>query len=277
MLMLLVCVVSSAQQFRINDKQKKEVVKLDKSSLIYITLVESVLNSNNKLLDKKDTSISNPTIEVINNTVLTLNDKDKKKFESLVCVSCYEKEWGEQQKKKQDIQDAKDLEINNIPNIEYIRYIRNLSKEDTEKVVKDMISTGRGDYDIVTTLGEDANLLEYWVLTKDQIAQVKSGEKKIYDFEKYLWKIMFERRFEGENKALEIKGKEMYSFSTVTFNYLDLFPYWKRRFVLDATEEKVLKDYNSQEFKVKNSKIHWLYTFKATTIGSKTWTLKMFY
>ncbi|GAQ15451.1 hypothetical protein MODO_3147 [Myroides odoratimimus] len=278
LLVLLVSVVTNAQQFRINEKQKKEVVKLDSSSLTYIMLIEGVLNSNNKLLDKKDTSISDPSIGMLNNTISKLKDKDKKKFESLVCESCYEDEWKQQQDTKKRILDAKELEINDIPNIEYIRYIRNLTKEDTEKVVREILSTVRGDYDVVTTSGKDSNLLEYWILTKEQIAQVRSGEKEIFlDFEKDLWKIKFERRFEGENKALEIKGKETYSFSTVTFNYLDLFPYWKKRFVLNATPEEVLKDYNAQEFRVKNKSIHWLYKFKPNPTNEKIWTLNMFY
>lgn len=96
-LTLLLCAITNAQQFRISESQKKEVVKLDKSSLTYILLIEGTLNSNNKLLDDKETSISNPSFAMLNNTLSNLNDKDKKKFESLICISCYEDEWKQQQ------------------------------------------------------------------------------------------------------------------------------------------------------------------------------------
>lgn len=278
-LVFTLCLVTQAQeQFRINDGQRKSVIELDKSSLTYILLIEGTLNNNNKLLDEKSTGISDPSITMINNTLNKLNSKEKSRFEKIICIPCYEEEWKQQQERKQKIIDTKELAATDISNIDYIRYIRNLTKSDTEKVVDEILSTVRGDYAVAAVRGENEKILEYWILTKEQIEQVENGSKTLLSFYgKEIWKIEFERRSEGENKALEIKGVETYSFLTVSFNYLDLFPYWKKRFVLDATEESVLNTYNLQEFRIKNSTIHWLYKFKPKSLGSKVWTLNKFY
>ncbi|MDM1513573.1 hypothetical protein [Myroides odoratimimus] len=180
--------------------------------------------------------------------------------------------------------EVEQLEINDIPNLDYIKYIRNLSKEDTEDVVKEMLSLMREDYGILTsklyTRGNDTQgaVLTYFIMKKSDIDKlILEGKDLSTSTSSALFKIYFKRWFEGENKALEITGIEKYSFEKVTFNYLDLFPYWKKRFVLNATEENVVNDYKLQEFRIKNSTIHWLYKFNPNRDNKRIWTLKIFY
>ena len=90
-------------------------------------------------------------------------------------------------------------------------------------------------------------------------------------------KVVFEKFMEGENEALEIKGVKKYRFYGVTYNYLDLFPFWQKYFSPNATKESVLNNYSQQQSELKTNGNWWLYKFQNDGSNPKIWTLRKFY
>lgn len=152
-------------------------------------------------------------------------------------------------------------------NIEYFKKIRNLDKSELENTAKEIAGFLRGEYEI--TKKEETESGYYYI----SFVKLNSSENELAN---NAFNVVFKKFFEGKNEALEIEGTEKYSFYEVTYNYLDLFPYWQKYFVEKADKEQTAKDLKLQRSEYKEDKIWWLYKFQQAD-NSKKWTLRMFY
>src|SRR5690606_2654521 len=72
----------SQEKFRINDAQKKELLKISPDVTKNVMIVEKMLDSG-----------SEPYINIIKQSYKNLSVKQISKIESIVCIKCYENEW----------------------------------------------------------------------------------------------------------------------------------------------------------------------------------------
>lgn len=83
-LILGITAVHGQEKFRINEKQRRELLKISPELTQNVLIVESLLDSRN-----------NPPISIIRQsfTNYRLTEKSIKKVESILCIECYELEW----------------------------------------------------------------------------------------------------------------------------------------------------------------------------------------
>lgn len=69
---------------------------------------------------------------------------------------------------------------------------------------------------------------------------------------------LFAIDFEGESKALEIKGVKHYRLIELESKYLTVFPIWQNYFKATASLEKTVNDYKSQRLNEPEKNIRYL-------------------
>jgi hypothetical protein len=72
---------------------------------------------------------------------------------------------------------------------------------------------------------------------------------------------------------LEIPGTKTYAFNEAEGKYLDLFPWWQKRFYPESTEQTVLEDYELRN--IGSGKLNQLIKFER--YGDDSWHIFEFY
>ncbi|WP_143061458.1 hypothetical protein [Myroides marinus] len=76
---------------------REQIAKVSKKTLVFFMKIEEVLDCNVEKLLAKQTDVQNPAIgEVVKQGVKHLGDENQYKLKKLICISCYEEEWGKQ-------------------------------------------------------------------------------------------------------------------------------------------------------------------------------------
>ena len=147
---------------------------------------------------------------------------------------------------------------------EFFNKIRNLDEVGVENLAIELAGMTRNQFKIDSKQETDEGI-------------VITFAKSDLSTDDVVLKVVFEKFMEGENKALEVKGVKKYSFYGVTYNYLDLFPFWQKYFSPNATKESVLTNYSQQKSELKTNGNWWLYKFQNDGSNPKIWTLRKFY
>lgn len=159
-------------------------------------------------------------------------------------------------------------------NVEYMKKIRNLDENGVIEVAKEISSFTRGSFVLVDSKESEKGYLVRFV--KEGINYDKNKGTSDLSLDDY-FDVVFEKFYDGQNKALEIEGTKKFRFSVVVYNYLDLFPYWKKYFAPCATAETTIKSIDLQRSEYKKEGNHWLYKFQEIAYGDKRWRLNKFY
>lgn len=157
------------------------------------------------------------------------------------------------EKKAQDAKDA----IFNHPNADYIKSLGSLNEETARKFADEIALGGKTQWEFLK-ISEDIEHRVYAIvyldisLPNETITGLKKGT--ITDCSNCL-KIRFNTYYQGENKALEIKGVKAFKFDKVYGRYLDLFPIWKKVFRPDVELEATVSAYENRELRHRSSGI----------------------
>lgn len=162
----------------------------------------------------------------------------------------------------------------NAQDVEYMRKIRNLDENGVIETAKEISALTRGDFVLVDTKEYEKGYLVRFV--KEGVSYDKNTGTYGLSLDDY-FDVVYEKFYEGQNKALEIEGIKKFRFSVVVYNYLDLFPYWQKYFAPSATTETTIKSIDLQRSEYKNDGNHWLYKFQEIAYGDKRWRLNKFY
>src|SRR5690606_10596432 len=133
----------SQEKFRINDAQKKELLKISPDVTKNVMIVEKMLDSG-----------SEPYINIIKQSYKNLSVKQISKIESIVCIKCYENEWESTlrdretaAKKEQQEKDSAYIAIfknkidENTTGLNYAIRIGQISDVDSAQMIADEIMT----------------------------------------------------------------------------------------------------------------------------------------
>lgn len=158
----------------------------------------------------------------------------------------------------------------NAQNFEYLKKIQSLDFDEAKEITQYIISEMRKEYRIFDYKEIDSSLV-FLVLDKDIDNETFKKNSSKYD-DNYFY-VAFQIFYEGENIPLEIEGKKKYFLSFVEYNYLDLFPYWKKYFNNDADLEGTI---NNFEMGVSNNSdnegFYCIFTFRP--YDGKKWEIR---
>lgn len=161
---------------------------------------------------------------------------------------------------------------------EFFAKIRNLDEAGVDKIAIEIASFTRNEFRIVSRSETATSYIITMAkksMTKDEVIEALNDN---YADKDAIFDVVFERFMEGENTALELKGVKKYAFYGVTYNYLDLFPFWQKYFSPNATPESLLKDYSQQKSEIGEKRNWWLYKFQvADGKTRRLWTIRKFY
>lgn len=160
---------------------------------------------------------------------------------------------------------------------EYFEKIRNLkSTDEAIKIGWEIANLMRDKY-VLQKPNENEQGLTLMFLKANVVDSLRKNNLKLEFKANDYFQVNFTKKMEGENYALEIKGTPIYSFYSVTFKYLDLYPYWQKYFRPDTTKESVVetKNLSQRKSEIHTNDIWWNYHFDADKDGF--WTLKRFY
>jgi hypothetical protein len=197
------CFSQDFTKFRINEKQKKELLKNGDSNIV---MIENYLNENEKSLSGKHPSFTDPISSI--ESAKKKSTSNPKLYKD-ICLDCYIAEYKNQLQRldSHGLTDTKGFEVTIMP----------MFHDQDSASIKNI-------YDLI--LSESKNKYSY------DGASTPGGYRFVYFDEstrgtnnpRYLY--FHTRNYNTGNPDLEIKGDEKYTFSIVYGNFLDFANFW---------------------------------------------------
>lgn len=132
------------------------------------------------------------------------------------------------------------------------------------------------DYKNLDSLQFEKVKNEFIAMTDKNLMFHKKGNEQGYQYLKYkntedeTFTILYSTFFEGENKALDIKGIKKWNIKSISGKFLTLFPIWKKLVDSNAVAENIT---NKKEVKSKGALVDW--KFSSLLEGGNFWTINI--
>ena len=242
-LLLLLSVNVFSQHFRLDNDSKSKLAKIDKELLNKVLFTEHFLNEK-----------SNPQLSVIENYITTskISIKQLETFKKLVCLDCYKEEWELIQQNNKDSKDVMNGKNDSVQNIDYLKSLNKLDSVQVTTVANEINSLTNNAFKLYDKKKKNYTRILRFYPAKYTLQEFEAKYKTtgIYACTECM-KVTFSFVFDGANSDLNVKGKKMYKFQSVTAEYLQLFPFWQKYVTPTLNAEQLLSDanYNNRWYK----------------------------